>query len=35
MREAYRSPAVDAMVAILTDVGAEFASERRRLALAS
>jgi DNA-binding transcriptional LysR family regulator len=35
MREGYRSPAVDAMVSILAEVGGAFATERRELALAS
>ena len=35
MRDAYRSPAVDAMLDVLADVGSAFASERRELALAS
>jgi DNA-binding transcriptional LysR family regulator len=35
MRDGYRSPAVDAMLEILTGVGARFAGERRELALAS
>jgi DNA-binding transcriptional LysR family regulator len=35
LRDGYRSPAVDAMLAILTEVGAEFAGERKQLALAS
>ena len=35
LRDGYRSPAVDAMLAILAEVGAEFAADRRALALAS
>ena len=35
LRDGYRSPAVDAMAEILAEVGAEFAGERRELALAS
>jgi DNA-binding transcriptional LysR family regulator len=35
IRAGYRSPAVDAMLGVLTDVGAEFSRERRSLALAS
>jgi DNA-binding transcriptional LysR family regulator len=35
MRDGYRSPAVDAMLAILREVGEAFAGERRELALAS
>jgi DNA-binding transcriptional LysR family regulator len=35
MREGYRSPAVDAMVSVLGEVGAEFAGQRRELAIAS
>jgi DNA-binding transcriptional LysR family regulator len=35
MRDAYRSPAVDAMVDVLCEVGAEFSAQRRELALAS
>jgi DNA-binding transcriptional LysR family regulator len=35
LRDGYRSPAVDAMLAILVEVGGEFAGERRQLALAS
>jgi DNA-binding transcriptional LysR family regulator len=35
MREGYRSPAVDAMVSVLCEVGEEFASQRREMAIAS
>jgi DNA-binding transcriptional LysR family regulator len=35
LRDGYRSPAVDAMLETLVEVGAEFAGERRALALAS
>ena len=35
LKDGYRSPAVDAMLAILHDVGEEFAAGRRALALAS
>ena len=35
LRDGYRSPAVDAMIAVLRDVCAEFAGERQALALAS
>jgi hypothetical protein len=35
LRDGYRSPAVDAMLDILGEVGAEFAADRRALALAS
>ena len=35
MRDGYRSPAVDAMLSVLVEVGAEFAGQRRELALAS
>ena len=35
LKDGYRSPAVDAMLAILREVGAEFAADRRALALAS
>ena len=35
LRDAYRTPAVDAMLEILTEVGAEFAGDRKALALAS
>ena len=35
MHDGYRSPATEAMLAILADVGASFASEREQLALAS
>ena len=35
MRDGYRSPAVDAMLAVLTEVGGEFAGQRGELALVS
>ncbi len=35
LRDGYRSPAVDAMLDVLAEVGARFADERRALALAS
>ena len=35
MHGGYRSPAVDAMIAVLVEVGAEFSSQRRELAIAS
>jgi DNA-binding transcriptional LysR family regulator len=35
LKDGYRSPAVDAMLGILREVGAEFAADRRALALAS
>ena len=35
LKDGYRSPAVDAMLEILREVGAEFAADRRALALAS
>jgi DNA-binding transcriptional LysR family regulator len=35
LRDGYRSPAVDAMLETLVEVGGEFAGERRELALAS
>jgi DNA-binding transcriptional LysR family regulator len=35
MRDGYRSPAVDAMLPVLEQVGGEFAGQRRELALAS
>jgi DNA-binding transcriptional LysR family regulator len=34
-RDGYRSPAVDAMLGVLVEVGSEFAGQRRELALAS
>jgi DNA-binding transcriptional LysR family regulator len=35
LRDGYRSPAVDAMLGILREVGTAFAADRRELALAS
>ncbi len=35
MRDGYRSPAVDAMLAVLTEIGGEFAGQRGELALGS
>ncbi len=35
LTDAWRSPAVEAMLAVLGEIGAEYASERRELALAS
>jgi DNA-binding transcriptional LysR family regulator len=35
LKDGYRSPAVDAMLAILREVGTDFAADRRALALAS